>query len=190
MKKPDQLNKLFDSPVVPAHLQSQLRANWQHQQQSRIRGSHWAVAALILLTVAMLFSIDQTPEVVHAAFKDLREAEKHPATLAISPSYLRDHYGLKTATSSLALALTKYCSIDGQQMAHIRLDDNRLGEVHLFLYQGSFTHYPWSNSDGNFHNKRWQTLQIHENLSVLVIYSQQDDAHPVQQFTRELFTLS
>ena len=185
-------------PTPPQDLEQKLRANWQQQlsQQSASRTNssstkHWrlvaASVALFVIVAVSFVGINKTPSVIAAALKDISSDKKQNIGLAVPTEKWLAAHQVNMPPSVMPIMMSKYCLIDGNKTLHLQIAGEKQGEVHLFIFPGKFDRAIWQNRKGTTSSMPWQLIQAFNDLSVLVLHSNDMDNKKVQQLIHTMF---
>ena len=198
MNSDQELKDRLIRPTPPQDLEQKIRANWQQQlsQQSAaltnsLANTHWRlIAASVALFVIVTFSflgISKTPNVIAAAIKDIASDKKQNIGLAVQTEKWLSAHQVNMPPSVMPIKMSKYCLIGGNKTLHLQIAGEKQGEVHLFILPGKFDRAIWQNRKGTTSSMPWQLIQAFNDLSVLVLHSNNMDNKKVQQLIHTMF---
>ena len=185
-------------PTPPRDLEKKIRENWQQQlvQQSspmknQSRNAHWRlIAAAVALFVIVTFSfvgINYTPSLIAAAINDIASDKKKNIGLAVQTDKWLAAHQINMPPAAMPIKMSKYCLIGGNKTLHLKIAGENQGEVHLFILPGKFDRAIWQKRNGITSSMPWQIMQPFNDLSVLVLQSQDMNKEKVQQLIQTMF---
>ena len=186
----NELHNQLNRPRVPDDLESKIRTNWYEQkakQQDTYKPAMLAFLAASLFGIVIgttLLNIGITKnDLINVAVRDIGNDEKQhagiilPVELLIAQAYI--HYPPK----SMTVKMSKMCDLDGNKTIHLKVAGEKQGEVHLFIKEGNFDLKPSSQNK----TMPWKLIKPRDNLSVLVLYTQDMNPANVDRLIQTMF---
>ena len=186
------ITQQLNAPDVPAELEQRILATWQAQMHQPAKSARrWrpglALAASLLLASVLGFQTLSTPTLVEAALNDIdKDAGRHSG-LGISIESLVSMHEIQAPPSTMAIVMSKLCTINGVQTTHLVIQGEQRGEVHLFIKPGVFERALLQAQQGTARTMPWQIINTGKDLSVLVLYSSDMNPDTVQTLIQQMF---
>ena len=187
------LKQQLDRLPVPHDLEHKIRANWKQQlnqdQGQWFRYKGLVAAGVVGLTFAVLLFnlINATPKILSMAVNDIRSDAQQNIGISIPMDVLMQWGNVNLPPVSMPLKMTKYCRLGVNETIHVHVDGARHGEVHLFIRRGDFDIAFWQARQGKINSMPWRLLKPSDDLSVLVLYTQDMNPANVDKLLRAMF---
>lgn len=154
--------------------------------RSRSNVIKWAsslVASILLVMLALVYV--QTPTVVTAAYADLSKDSGLSNGLQSSMQQWLGENGLGSVPQQYAVEMSKFCRLEQYLTTHIGIAGVEQGKLHLFFHQGERPVY-WVNRTGVLQNMNWKLLKVGNDLTLIVMYTQDMRETAVEQILAEI----
>ena len=187
------LTEQLDRLPVPQDLEQKIRANWRQQlnhdqgQWFRYKGLVAAGVVGLTLTVLLVNLINSTPKILSMAVNDIQSDARQNVGISIPMDVLTQWGNVNLPPVSMPLKMTKYCTLGGNKTIHVHVDGAIQGEVHLFIRRGDFDVAFWQARQGQINSMPWRLLKPRDDLSVLVLYTQDMNPANVDKLLRAMF---
>lgn len=161
----------------------------QWQQIKTVRVLHqfkWlgSIAASVLLLVAML-SYFQTPALITSAYADIyKDANLNNGLQPTMQQWLSVNK-IANVPSQYPVKMSKFCRLGKVLTTHLRIAGKEQGELNVFIQQGKNVSY-WMNKTGRVDSINWKLLNVRDDLTVIVLYTQDMREKAVQHILREM----
>lgn len=190
MSKDKYLHQLLNRPQAPQELKDKITANWLnqlHREKSSVGRPGWVAAASLLLIVTLFVRMNNTPDIVYSAINDIASDTKHDVGLSIDLASIQREFNINSLPKSVTLQMSKHCILKGSKTVHLKIADTKNREVHMFLQHGEFETTLWQAMNGKLNTMPWQLLQPRQDLSLLIVYSEDMSTENIDQLTRKMF---
>lgn len=182
-----QLNKILNKPLAPRDLELQILQNLEQQiakesvnRQQRRWLRHLAVAASLVMTLILSGQYWQTPTIISAAYADISKDSHLQNGFANSQSQWLGQKGINRPPQTMTVEMSKYCNLSNNPTTHLRVAGQKQGKVNVFFHAGEKP-YLWGKKEGMINDLHWKLLQVRENLTVIVLYTQDMKISGVQK---------
>lgn len=143
-----------------------------------------SIAASILLFLVG-FAYMQTPTLISSAYVDsFKDADLNNG-LQVSMQQWLDENHILAVPSAFPVTMSKFCHLDGLLTAHLRIAGKEQGEMNVFFHYGSAPLF-WSKRSGMVDNMNWKFIKVRDNLSLIVLYTEDMREQSVQKILNGL----
>jgi len=152
-------------------LQKTLQQTPEHTPPNRRFTIQWAgsIAASFLLLI-MVFAYTHTPAVITAAYTDLnKDAILHNGLQLPASKWLSEN-NIAAVPQKYPVEMSKFCKLDQYKTTHLRIAGAEKGTLHLFFHHGKHPMH-WLNRTGKVNKMNWKMIDIRDNLTVIVLYT-------------------
>jgi hypothetical protein len=130
-----------------------------------------AALSLILLLFTGLLNLSQPPDVIADAYADIsKDRDLHNGLQPSMEQWLQENR-IFNAPEQYPVEMSKFCHLDQYLTTHLRLAGSKQGKMHLFIHHGSRP-ISWINRSGDMDDMRWRLLKVRDDLTVIVLYTQ------------------
>jgi hypothetical protein len=192
MKDDKDLQRQLNRPPVPDDLEKKIRANWQDQQSKQ----HQHKPVKYILVAASLFGIIigtvivnrlSTPEdLISIAINDINKDKKQHVGITLPMELLVKQANIHLPPDSMPVEMIKLCNLNGNKTTHIKVAGTKQGAVHLFIKEGDFDASLWE-SKHNSPTMPWRLIKPRNDLSVLVVYTEDMNPASVDKLIQTMF---
>ena len=192
MKDDKDLHRQLNRPPVPDDLGKKIHANWQEQKSSQ----HHNKSVKYTLVAASLFGIivgtiivnnlSAPDDLISIAINDINKDEKHHAGITLPVDLLLKEININLPPDSMPIEMTKLCNLNGNKTTHIKVAGAKQGVVHLFIKAGDFDASLWE-SENNEPIMPWRLIKPRNDLSVLVVYTEDMNPASVDKLIQTMF---
>lgn len=192
MKDDEELNRQLNRPYVPADLEKKIRDNWQDQESSQLRNKpakYILVAASLVCLVlgTILINRVSTPvDLISIAINDINKDEKSHTGITLPLELMVKQVNVQLPPESMPVEMTKLCNLNGNKTMHIKVAGANRGAVHLFIKKGDFDASLWESAT-NVPIMPWRLIKPRQDLSVLVVYTEDMDPASVDNLLQTMF---
>lgn len=182
MKDDEQLYRQLNRLNVPGDLEKKLHSNWQDQKarQLRTRPMKFILIAAglsgIILGTLLVNQLTVPQDLINIAINDIRNDDKQHVGITLPVDLIIKQANIHMPPESMPVEMTKLCNLNGNKTTHLKIAGAKQGAVHLFIKEGSFDASLWE-SKNNTPGMPWMLIKPRDNLSVLVVYT--EDMNPV-----------
>lgn len=182
-----QLQKFLNSPRVPHNLEHQLLNNWEQQMGKELINQHqqrWikhlAIAASLTLCLILTSLYWQTPNLISAAYADINKDTHQDNGFSSEHFKWLRQFDIVQPPKTMKVEMTKYCNLSNYQSTHFRIAGKKQGKVDIFFLSEDKLRR-WGKNEGMINDLHWKLLQVHDKLTVIVLYTQDMHASGVQK---------
>jgi len=136
--------------------------------------------AASLMLFFILFDNPQSPELVASAYHDIKKDETFYNGLDKTISEWLEARNVSSIPKEFNIEMSKFCQLDQHTATHIRVAGVTQGTAHFFFHQTNQDLAP-KMSQGVENNMNWRVIKLREDLSVLVMYTQDMRELAIQQ---------
>lgn len=134
-----------------------------------------AIAASLIVT---LFTIgyNQQPEIITAAYDDaIKDANLFNGLASQQKEWIAVNH-IAPAPAEYEIEMSSFCNLSGHKTTHLRIADRQQekGKINVFFKIGQKP-YLLGRTSGKKDNMYWKVLKAKDNLTVIVLYS--EDMH-------------
>jgi len=187
------LTRQLNRPAPPPDLVDKIHANWRQQiaQQQAARPLRWAVVAGLALMALLLTPLlkSPAPDLVSAAISDIVNDDKQQVGMTLTLDEVLQASHLQPPPPSMAVAMSKYCQLNGNKTTHLKIAGAKQGYVHLFIRQGNFEATGWQADDRSSSPMPWRLLKPRKDLTVLVLYTRDMNPASVDTLLQTMFSV-
>ena len=160
-----QLQTLFNQQIkAPTRSKKQL-------SDKRLFNKGMAIAASFLvffLLATVVFSRLQTPDIVTAAYADIKlDADLNNGMQTKLSQWMQKNH-IAPVPQPYKVEMSKYCQLDNYKTTHLRIAGTERGTMHVFFHRGKQPFF-LSNSSGVSENMNWQLIKVRDDLSLVVL---------------------
>lgn len=186
----NELHNQLNRPRVPDDLEARIRTNW-YEQKARQRDTYRPAIAVFLAASlfgivigAALLNIEITQnDLIKVAVRDIDNDEKQHAGIILPVDSLIEQAHIHYPPESMTVNMSKMCNLDGNKTIHLKVAGEKQGEVHLFIKDGDFDLTPSRQNK----TMPWKLIKPRDNLSVLVLYTQDMNPANVERLIQTMF---
>lgn len=192
MKDDKDLQRQLNRLPVPDDLEKKIRANWQDQQSKR----HQHKPVKYILVAASLFGIIvgtvlvnrlSTPkDLISIAINDINKDKKQHVGITLPMELLVKQANIHLPPDSMPIEMIKLCNLNGNKTTHIKVAGTKQGAVHLFIKEGDFNASLWESTH-NPPTMPWRLIKPRNDLSVLVVYTEDMNPASVDKLIQTMF---
>lgn len=186
----NELRNQLNRPHVPDDLETRIRTNW-YEQKAKKRDTY--KPAIMAFLAASLFGIvigtallnigAINNDLIKVAVKDINNDEEQHAGVILPVDSLITQTHIHYPPESMTVKMSKICNLDGNKTFHLKVAGEKQGEVHLFIKEGNFDLTPSSQNK----TMPWKLIKPRDNLSVLVLYTQDMNPANVDRLIQTMF---
>lgn len=186
------IQKILNSPRVPQELENQLLKNLNLQITKELVNHHqlrWikhlAIAASLTLCLILTSLYWQTPILISAAYADINK-DTHVEN-GFSSKHFQElrQMSIGRPPESMKVEMSKYCNLSNYQSTHFRIAGEQQGKVNIFFLSENKLHH-WGKSEGMINELHWKLLYVHDNLTVIVLYTHDMKVSGVQNLLNSM----
>jgi len=192
MKDERDLYRQLNRPRVPDDLEKKIRENWQEQkskQQRNIPLRYYLIAASLfgmIVGTVLVNQLSAKNDLISIAVNDINKDENHHVGITIPVALLFKQARIHLPPESMPIEMTKWCNLSGNETMHIKVAGAKQGVVHLFIKAGDFSASLWETKK-YAHAMPWRLIKPRNDLSVLVVYSQDMNPDSVTRLIQTMF---
>ena len=126
-----------------------------------------------------------TPDVIQAAYADIsKDSGLHNGMESTMRQWL-DENAVASVPQQYAVEMSKFCVLDRYLTTHLRIAGAEQGKLHLFFHQGKDL-AGWKKRSGVLQRMHWKLLEVHNDLTLIVMYTHDMRESAVEQILGEL----
>ena len=192
MKDDKDLYRQLNRPSTPDDLEKKLYENWQNQKSRQ----HHKNPVKYILVAASLFGIivgavlvnqlATTNDLISIAINDIKKDEKQHVGITLPVELLFEQAKIHLPPESMPVEMAKLCNLNGNKTTHIKVAGAKQGAVHLFIKVGDFDASLWE-SNNNAPTMPWRLIKPRNDLSVLVVYTEDMNPASVDKLIQTMF---
>jgi len=192
MKDDKSLYRQLNRPHVPDDLEEKIRMNWRdqmsRQQQHRPVKFMIVVASLfgVIVGAVLVVNLSTTQDLISIAINDINRDEINHVGITLPIELVLKQANIHLPPESMPVEMTKLCNLNGNKTTHIKVAGPKQGAVHLFVKTGDFDASLWESND-NAPAMSWRLIKPRENLSVLVVYTEDMNPASVDKLIQAMF---
>jgi len=192
MKDDKNLYRQLNRPPVPDDLEEKIRANWRdqmsRQQQNRPVKFIIAAASLfgIIVGAVLVVNLSTPQDLITIAINDIYKDEKNNVGITLPIELVVKQANIHLPPESMPVEMTKLCNLNGNKTTHIKVAGAKHGAVHLFVKVGDFDASLWESKD-IAPAMPWRLIKPRDNLSVLVVYTEDMNPASVDRLIQTMF---
>jgi len=186
----NELRNQLNRPHVPDDLETKIRTNWCEQRTKQRIAYKPAILAFVAASLFGIFvgtSLLNTGitrnDLINAAIKDIDNDEKQHTGIILPVDSLITQAHIHYPPESMTVKMSKICNLDRNETIHLKIAGEKQGEVHLFIKEGNFDLMPSSQNK----TMPWKLIKPRDNLSVLVLYTQDMNPANVDRLIQTMF---
>ena len=152
-------------------LQKTLQQSLENKHSNRPFALQWAgsIAASLLLFI-IVFGYAHTPAVITAAYADMmRDADLNNGMQSTMSQWLSEK-SIDGVPQKYPVEMSKFCKLDQYKTTHLRIAGAEQGTMHLFFHHGDRPMH-WMNRTGTVDEMNWKMIEVREDLTVIVLYT-------------------
>jgi len=151
----------------------------------------WLIPVSIAASMSAIFvlvSLLSVPHLVSHAYTDvLKDASDY--TLGELGATNRIQLDMvKAVPEKYSIEMHKYCFLDKEKTMHLRVAGVEQGKLHLFFKKGK-GETNWLTRTGNYKDMHWKILQLKDDLTLLVMYTQDMRESSVNHIVNEVVSV-
>jgi len=127
-----------------------------------------AIAASLLLFI-IVFGYAYTPEVITAAYVDIKKDAAINNGLQTSVNQWMSENNIYKVPQEYPVEMSKRCKLEQYQTTHLRIAGAEQGMMHVFFHQGDPDR--WFKRTGTVGEMSWKSIRVRNDLTVLVLYT-------------------
>jgi len=192
MKDDKDLHRQLNRPPIPEDLERKIHANWQEQKSTEHRNNpvkYILVAASlfgIIFGTVLVNNLSAPGNLISIAINDINKDEKHHIGITLPVESLLKQANIHLPPESMPIEMAKLCNLNGNRTTHIKVAGAKQGAVHLFIRAGDFDAPLWE-SEKNAPAMPWKLIKPRNDLSVLVIYTEDMNPASVDKLIQTMF---
>ena len=192
MKDDKELHRQLNRLDVPGDLENKLQANWRDQKARQLqkRPTKLILVAAGLIGVilgSILVNQLSTPkDLISIAINDIRNDEKHHVGITLPVDQLIRQANIHMPPESMPVKMAKLCNLNGNKTTHLKVAGAKQGAVHLFIKEGDFDASLWESKNIT-RSMPWRLVKPRNNLSVLVVFTQDMNPASVDMLIQTMF---
>jgi len=147
----------------------------------------WGLPVIFCVFVLgnFIFPVITTPKVIQAAYADIsKDSELHNG-MDVSMRHWLDENAVASVPQQYAVEMSKFCVLDRYLTTHLRIAGTEQGKLHLFFHQGKGLG-GWKSRSGVLQRMNWRLLEVHKDLTLIVMYTHDMRESAVEQILGEL----
>jgi len=158
---------------LDANAESEINTNETKEQPIFSRSKYLWLSSMAasLMIFFILFGKPQSPELVTYAYSDIKKDAIFHNGLDKTISEWLGVKNIPPFPKGFNIEMSKFCQLKQHPATHIRVAGITQGTAHFFFHQTNSDLTP-KMSRGFENDMNWRVIKLHEDLSVLVIYSQ------------------
>jgi len=152
-------------------IQQRLQQPQGNTHSNKPVGLQWlgSIAASFLLFI-IVFGYAHTPAVITAAYADvLLDADLYNGMQSPMNQWLSENH-IDGVPQKYPVEMSKFCKLDQYKTTHLRIAGAEQGTMHLFFHHGDRPMY-WVNRTGTVDEMNWRMIEIREDMTVIVLYT-------------------
>ena len=192
MKDDKDLHRQLNRLDVPDDLEKKLQANWQDQKTRKLRSRPvkfiLVAAGLsgIILGTILVNQLSRPDDLISVAIRDIRNDEAHHIGITLPVDLLIKQANIHMPPDSMPVEMAKLCNLNGNKTTHLKIAGAKQGAVHLFIKEGDFDASLWE-SENSKSALPWRLIKPRQNLSVLVVYTEDMNPASVDKLIQTMF---
>ena len=193
MRDEKDLHSQLKRPPVPTDLAAKIQENWRQQratqQSKRPLGKLLAgVSAMVfILSALVIYKQDPVADLISAAMSDIDRDAQHHVGIAIPPRHQLLLSQVHLPPSDMPIEMSKRCNLIGNDTLHLKIAGVKRGYVHLFIKTGEFQSAELNSDKGARRSMPWRLLKPRNDLSVLVLYTNDMNPDSVDKLIKTMF---
>lgn len=152
-------------------LQETLQQPPEESHSSRPFVLQWvgSIAASLLLFIIVL-GYAHTPAVITAAYADMIiDADLNNGMQSTTSQWMSEN-SIGGVPQKYPVEMSKFCNLDQYKTTHLRIAGAEQGTMHLFFHHGNRPMH-WLNLAGTVDEMNWKMIEVREDLTVIVLYT-------------------
>lgn len=142
-------------------------------------------AAVALLFFVALTSYIKTPDIITLAYADiLKDSELNNGIQPTMQQWLNEN-SVTQVPQQYPVEMSKFCLLDKYLTAHLRIAGIEQGKMNVFFHQGPHGLNSLKRS-GTMNNMNWKLLKVRDDLTIIVMYTQDMREQAVQHILRNI----
>ncbi|WP_455218501.1 DUF3379 family protein [Kaarinaea lacus] len=192
MKDDKDLHRQLNRPPVPEDLEKKIHANWQEQkstERSNKPVKYILVAASlfgIIIGTVLVNNLSTPDDLISIAINDINKDEKQHIGVTLPVESVLKQANIHLPPDSMPIEMAKLCNLSGNKTTHIKVAGAKQGAVHLFIRAGDFDASLWQ-SENNKPAMPWRLIKPRNDLSVLVVYTEDMNPASVDKLIHTMF---
>jgi len=144
-----------------------------------------ASVAASLLFFAVITSYIKTPDLITLAYADiLKDTELNNGTQPSIQQWLNEN-SITQVPQQYPVEMSKFCLLDKFLTVHLRIAGAEQGKMNVFFHQGIYR-LNSLNRSGMMNNMNWKLLKVRDDLTIIVMYTQDMREQVVQHILRKI----
>ncbi len=132
----------------------------------------WGSSVVASVFIFVIISINfQTPGLINSAYVDIfKDANLNNGMQASMQQWL-DENNISRVPAEYPVKMSKFCRLGNSVTTHLRIAGKKQGEMNVFFHQGHGSKF-WHASSGKVENMNWKLVNVREDLTLIVLYTQ------------------
>lgn len=172
--------QMLELQAKPSLLEKNITGDKQEgdRRSSKVKWAGSFVASVLVFL--FIFSYFQTPTVVSDAYADISKDTDLNNGMPVSMQQWLGENSISPIPQQYAVEMSKFCKLDQYLTTHLRIAGVEQGQLHLFFHQGEPPVF-WFERRGELNTMNWRLLKIRDNLTLLVMFSEDMREAAVEQ---------
>ncbi len=129
-----------------------------------------SVVASVFIFVIILINF-QTPGLISAAYIDIFKDANLNNGMQVSMQQWLDENNISSVPDEYPIKMSKFCRLGNSVTTHLRIAGKKQGEMNVFFHPGHGSKF-WHARSGKVENMNWKLVNVREDLTLIVLYTQ------------------
>lgn len=137
----------------------------------KIRAIKWLGSIAASFLIVWILGYLHTPQIVSSAYADIQKDNDLNTGLPLAIQQWLGENKITRVPSQYPIEMSKFCALDQILTMHMRIAGKEQGELNIFFHHGERPLF-WFNGAGKLDDMNWKLLKVRENLTLIVLYTQ------------------
>jgi len=146
----------------------------------------WSSSVVVSVSLMVIILINfQTPPVVSSAYADIFKDANLNNGMQVSMQQWLSENNISNIPVEYKIIMSKFCRINNSVTTHLRIAGKKQGEMNVFFHPGHGSKL-WHANSGEVDDMKWKLVNVREDLSLIVLYTQDMREKSVQYILGKL----